>query len=159
MTPAKRAAEIGRRIENAVLVVLLVALVALACGQIVLRNLFSVGIVWADGLIRLLVLWLALLGAVAASGERRHIAIDALIRVLPERARLAADALRGLFAAAVCALLARYSWSFVADSRAFGDLLLDGLPAWWFQLILPAGFALMACRFMLGAVRAAREAL
>jgi TRAP-type C4-dicarboxylate transport system permease small subunit len=113
----------------------------------VLRNVFSIGLVWADGLVRLGILWLALVGAVAASRDRRHIAIDVVSRMLPPRAQAAVSVVRNTFTAAVCALLAWYSWVFVRDSREFGDTLLDGWPAWWFQLVMPVAFALIGYRF------------
>ena len=54
----------------------------LAVGQIVLRELFSTGFVWADELIKLMVLWLAMVGSIAASRDDRHIRIDALARLI-----------------------------------------------------------------------------
>lgn len=152
----KRADDVGRRIENALLVVGMVTLILLGAGQILLRNAFSIGIVWADGLTRLLVLWLALLGAVAASRDHKHIAIDIADRLLPPRLKLAAALVRYLFASAVCAVFAWYAWIFVRDSREFGDTLLGDLPAWWFQLILPVSFALIAYRYLLRAIATAR---
>ena len=149
---------LARRIEDALLVVGLAGLILLGAAQILLRNAFSVGLVWADGLMRLTVLWLALLGAIAASRDRKHIAIDVTDRILPPRLRVAAAIVRNLFTSIVCALLAWYSWSFVRDSREFGDVLLGNLPAWWFQLILPVGFALISYRYLLRTARAAREA-
>lgn len=139
----------GRRAEDAVLALLLVAMILLASTQIVLRNLFDSGLVWADGLLRLMVLWLALIGAVAASRADRHISIDILSRFLPARARLASEVAVDAFTAAVCGLLAWHAWRFVADAREFGDTLLGDLPAWWFQLVLPVAFALMAWRYAL----------
>ena len=135
---------------------LLVVLILLASGQIVLRNVFSVGLAWADGLVRLGILWLALIGAVAASRDRRHIAIDVLSRLLPPRLQAVVSVVRNLFTAAVCALLAWYSWVFVRDSREFGDMLLDGWPAWWFQIVMPVAFALIAYRFLVRIVRTLR---
>lgn len=136
----------------------LVALILLSTGQIVLRDVFSTGVVWADGLTRLIVLWLALLGAIAASRDCRHIAIDVVTRLLPPRLRVVASVVRNLFTSGVCGLLAWYSWTFVSDSREFGDELLGNLPAWWFQLILPVGFALIAYRYLLRALGSGREA-
>ena len=66
--------------------------VVLAALQIVLRYGFDSGIAWADPLLRVLVLWLGLLGALAATRDRRHITIDVLSRMLPARAKAAADA-------------------------------------------------------------------
>ena len=153
----ERAQDLGRRLEDALLVIGVAALVVIASGQILLRNVFSIGLVWADGALRLIVLWLALLGAMVASRENRHIAIDVADRFLtPGMQRVVAVA-RSLFTAAVCAALAWYSWIFVRDSREFGDTLLGDLPAWWFQIIMPVAFALIAYRYVLRALASLRR--
>lgn len=139
---------LGRFLENLLLGVLLFGLVALASTQILLRNVFSEGIPWADGTVRIAVLWLALLGAVAASREGRNISINLAGRWLPERFRVPADALVSLFTAAAAGLFAWHAWAFVADSHEFGDRLL-GAPAWIFQAIMPVAFALIAYRYLL----------
>ena len=43
--------------------------------------------------------------------------------------------------------------AFVSDSREFGDVLLNDIPAWWLQAIMPVAFALMALQFVVHAVR------
>lgn len=146
-----RAEQVGRWLENALLLMLLGALVLLASGQILLRNLLSMGLPWADGLVRLIVLWLALLGAIAASRDHRHIAINLADRYLPKQIMMPVNFVVHAFTALVAGFMAWYSASFVLDSRAFGDVLLGGWPAWWFQAILPVGFALIAYRYALRA--------
>ncbi len=148
----KRAERLGRHLENAVLVALLGGLVVIAAGQIVLRDGFSLALPWADGVVRVAVLWIAMVGAVAASRDRKHIAIEVAGRLLPPAWRRPLEVLRYLVTAAVCALLARFAWSFVADSRNYGDLFSNLWPAWWFQLVLPVGFGLIAYRFAVRAV-------
>lgn len=138
----------ARSLETGLIVVTLSGLILLGAAQIVLRNFFSIGFAWGDGLARLAVLWLGLLGALAASAEGRHIAIGAVTRWLPQRWQVAAGVLANAFAAAVSAALAWASWAFVADSREFGDTLLGDVPAWWLQSIMPVAFALMALRFL-----------
>ena len=64
------------RIENGLIAVLVLAMVLLAGAQILLRNLFDSGIEWADPLLRALVLWTAMLGALAAAREDKHIGLD-----------------------------------------------------------------------------------
>jgi TRAP-type C4-dicarboxylate transport system permease small subunit len=142
-----RAEAVGRWLENALLVGLFGGLMILAVTQIVLRNGLSMGLPWADGLIRVAVLWLAVLGAIAASRDQKHIAINLSQRLLPAGARRPALILVEAFTAIVCGWLAWYSWVFVRDSRTFGDLLFGDWPAWIFQAILPVGFALMAYRY------------
>ena len=149
-----RAERFGYWLENALMTTLLSSLILLASAQILLRNVFSTGLPWGDGLIRLIVLWLALVGAIAASRDSKQIKIDVITRSLtgaPLRVALVAT---DAFTVAVSGLLAWHSWRFVQDSRLFGDTLVGDWPAWIFQLILPVGFLLIAYRYLLRAFAA-----
>ena len=132
--------------EDAVLVALLALLVVVAGGQIVLRQV-DVVTTWADPLARLVVLWIGVFGAVAASRENQHIAIDALSRYLPGRLQLAAATIVGLFASGVCALLAYEAARFVGFEYEGSTAALGGVPAWVLALVLPLGFGLIAIRY------------
>lgn len=147
---------IGRLIENLALVVILSGMILLASGQILLRNVFSGGFAWADEALRLMVLWVAMLGAVVASREDRHISIDVLARVLPDVIKRWTIALVNAFTAAVSYTLAWFSWEFVAESRKYEDQLLNDLPAWLFQSILPVAFFLIGYRYSIWFLRRAR---
>ncbi len=152
-----RADRAGRFVENLALVVVLTAMILLAAAQIFLRNFLDSGLAWGDEALRLMVLWVAMLGAVAASRENRHISIDALSRVLPPVPRAWAAVVVRAFTSAVAFMIAWYSLEFVAESREFGDLLLDDLPAWWFQSIIPVGFLLIGYRYAIWFLRALRN--
>jgi len=147
-----RAARIGLALENAVLVALLGFLIVFSFVQIVLRNVFSIGVTWGDGLTRVVVLWLALLGALAASRDGRHIRMNALAQWLPPRLHVAVGVGSDLFAAVVSAALAYFAFEFVSESRSYGDQLLGEFPAWWFESIMPVAFALIAYRFVIHAL-------
>jgi len=146
-----RADSLGRWAETFVLVALFAGLLLLAAAQILLRNGFSAGLVWADELIRLLVLWLAVAGAVAASRDQKHIAIELIARSLSADWRRMAVVVVNLFACIVSGVLAWQSWRFVRDSMEFGDMLLGDWPAWILQVSLPIGFALISYRFLVHA--------
>jgi len=148
----RRADAIGRWAENVLLTLLLASLMLLAVAQIVLRNAFSIGLIWADGFNRVTVLWIAVLGAIAAARDHKHIGINLARRVLPGAWMRPAEVVVDLFAAGVVATLAYYSWRFVRDSREFGDVLLGTWPAWVFEAVLPVGFALIAYRYVLRAL-------
>lgn len=137
----------ARNLETWLIVIILGGLIVFGAAQIVLRNFFSIGFSWGDGLTRLTVLWLGLLGALAASRDGRHITMGALARWLPEKLRTAAGVCADGFGGAVSAVLAWYALKFVRDSREFGDLLLGDVPAWWLQSIMPVAFALIAWQF------------
>jgi TRAP-type C4-dicarboxylate transport system permease small subunit len=142
----------GRLIEDSLLSILLLSMIALAVGQIIGRNVFSTTFVLGDELLRLMVLWLTLAGALAASRADRHIAIAVLDRFLDGRVLDFTRAFLHLFTAFICALLCWYSLAFVLGSKEYGDQLLGDLPAWVLQAPLPAGFGLMAWRHLLHAI-------
>jgi TRAP-type C4-dicarboxylate transport system permease small subunit len=149
----ERTEALGGRLETILLCALLSGLILLGSAQILLRNVFSIGVTWGDGLIRLGVLWLALLGALAASREGRHITMGDPNRWLPRRLQLAAGVAADFFAAAVAGVFAWYACVFVRDSRAFGDTLLNDVPAWILQLIMPVAFALISYRYVVRGLR------
>ncbi|MEO8223663.1 MAG: TRAP transporter small permease [Gammaproteobacteria bacterium] len=142
------AERIGRWVENALLALVLFAMIGIAAAQVLMRGVLGGGVAWADEALRLLVLWAAMLGAIAASRDNVHLRIDLLSRFLPDTSRRAAAVIVDVFAATVSAVLAWYSWRFVAESRAFADVVLGDWPAWPFQAILPAAFALIAYRYL-----------
>ena len=148
-----RLERIGKALEDAIMVILLAGMILLAAGQIILRNVFDLGFIWTDELLRLLVLWLAVAGGVAASRMDRHISLALLDRFLPVRGQHAVKVFTHLFTAAVCGLIAWFSLSFVLTSREFGDILLGGVPAWPLQAVMPLGFALIAWRYSILAMR------
>lgn len=150
-SPLLRALRVVHRVEDALIAVLLGAMVVLAGGQILLRNVLSGSAGWVDPLLRVLVLWVGLLGAVAASRSDKHIAIDGAVRALPPRARCLARGFTCAFTAAVAGLIAVHAARFVAMDRAAGVAAFAGVPAWVPELVLPVGFALIALRYLLRA--------
>ena len=143
----------GRLAENAALVVLLGSLIFLAVAQIVLREVFETGFFWADDLIKLLVLWLAMVGSIAATRDNRHIRIDALSHLLPDFAVSAIRLLVDVFAGLVCAVIAWHAWRYLQLEIEFEDTVLIDTPAWIAHVVLPAAFALVSYRFFVSVIR------
>lgn len=144
----------GRLLENIALVSLLGTMMVLGVSQIVLREIFNASITWADEFSRITVLWLAMIAAIAACRENRHIRIDALSHLLPETAirviRLGVD----LFAAAVCAVLAWHAYRYIVQIEIeFEDTVLGDFPAWIAHSVVPIAFALTGYRFVVGAIK------
>lgn len=160
--PAGLAARAGRllaRIEDGLLAALLCGLIALSTAQILLRNVFDSGLAWTGPVLRHGVLWLGLMGALGAARTSEHIAIDALTRALPPRARALADALASAFTASVCGLVAYHAARLVGMDRAAGSLAFGAVPAWCVESIIPLSFAGMALRFALRVPRELRQTL
>ena len=146
---AARLEKWGTALENAALVMLLGALMLLAVAQIVLRVFFSFGFAWADELVKLLVLWIALVASIAASRGNRHLRIDVLSHFVAEKyarfPRIIVDA----FAAFMCGFLAWHSWRYIQLVIEFEDTVLIDFPAWIAYALLPLSLAMMCYRFIL----------
>lgn len=132
---------------SAVLVTLLAVMILMGFTQVMLRNLFSTGIIWADILLRHIVLWIGFLGAIVAAGEKRHITIDALTKALSEKNKKYASVVTGIASVVVSYLLTAASYRFLKDEMEFGGTLILDIPIWFFQIIIPVGFGLMTLRF------------
>lgn len=143
----------GKWGEDAILVLILTAMIFLASAQIFLRNFLDMGFIWGDEMLRMLVLWLAVAGAVSASRTDKHISIDVLNRFLPPKVSLAVKIVVHVFTAVVCGIVAWHSLAFVQTSYEFEDVLLGKVPAWILQSVLPIGFGLIAWRYSLFAVK------
>ncbi len=121
----------------------------LAVGQIAMRIFFSVGFVWADELVKLLVLWITLVASIAASRSDRHLRIDIVSHfVAPKYARFP-RVIVDVFAAIMCGILAWQSWRYLQLTIEFEDTVLIDLPAWIAYGLLPLSFVLMCYRFAL----------
>jgi TRAP-type C4-dicarboxylate transport system permease small subunit len=145
----RRVARWSKRVEDSLLVLLLTAMILIGGWQIFMRNVLGVSLSWADESQRLLLLWLTLLGAVAASRDRKQLRIDLASRYLRGLPRHALEAISDLLTAAVSAVIGWYSLLFVRESYAYGDVLAGALPAWLIQSVLPLAFFLMAWRHLL----------
>jgi TRAP-type C4-dicarboxylate transport system permease small subunit len=137
------------RIENGILVVLLLSMLAMAVLQIVLRNLFESGIIWGDILVRILLLWVGLAGAMVASRRGNHINIDILSRYLPERAGSIVKSAVEFFTAAVCSVAAFYTLKFVKIEFEDGGMAFAQVPIWVCEAIIPIAFIVIALRYFM----------
>ncbi len=149
--------EMLNKLEGGLLILFLAVMVVLAFAQVVLRNAFSAGILWADILLRHLVLWTGFFGAALAASKNRHINIDVLTRFLPERVKSGINILTNLFAATICALLMQAAITFVRQEMADGNVVIEGIPSWYAELIIPVGFGLLVFHFLVRAVVSAGE--
>jgi TRAP-type C4-dicarboxylate transport system permease small subunit len=150
----RTAARWGRRLEDALLVALLAGMVLIGATQIFMRNVVGEGLGWADESQRLIVLWLALLGAMAASRDRRQLRIDLAARYLRGPVRTVLEVFSDLATAAAAGVIGWYALAFVRESYAFGDLLLGVIPAWLIQAILPLAFLVIGLRHLVNGLLA-----
>jgi TRAP-type C4-dicarboxylate transport system permease small subunit len=134
-------------------------MIALAGAQIVLRNLFDTGLLWADPALRVMVLWVGMIGAMVATRFDKQISVDAVSRFLspPWRARI--RVVTDLFTAAVSAAVAWHSLRLVIDDKNAGSTVFASVPVWVCEMVLPVAFGVIALRYVLYAIGHGRAGL
>jgi TRAP-type C4-dicarboxylate transport system permease small subunit len=147
--------------ERILLTALIVGMTLLGFLQIVLRKVFSGGFLWADTFLRHLVLWIGFLGAALAVAEEKHFGGDIGDRFFSGRLKSVTRLVVHLFAAVVCAFLTQASVVFIRDELRSGRALfsIGGLrvPASLYEIILPVGFLLLACHYVLKSLESVLE--
>ncbi len=150
--PLSPLVKILHRLEDSLLVGLLLTMIGLAVYQIFLRNVLESGLTWADPLVRVLVLWIGLVGAMVASRRDNHIRIDVITRYLPDAWQRYTRLITHVFTSLVCGIMAWYSLSFVAAERADGYTAFAKVPAWVCESVIPLAFAVISLRYLLFAL-------
>ncbi len=135
------------RFEEMLLSLFLVVMILLACYQIALRWFTSGGIIWIDPLLRYLVLWSGLLGAVLATARDGHISLDVIGYLLSDRVKDGIRVLTCTFSTVVSLFLLRATLLFIHSEIEFGSGGLFGLPSWGWNLIFPIAFAMISFHF------------
>ncbi len=147
----EKAQQYLHRFETWLLATLLTALLVMSVLQILLRVFFDTGFIWAEPVSRQGVLWLALLGALSATRAKKHIAIDALPRLLPPKIHQFVWTITQLAASVICAALAWYGWGMVQLEREAPGTFVANIPSWWPMCVFVAGFGLISLRFIFAA--------
>lgn len=137
------------KIEDWFLVFMLAVMVILAVVQIFYRNVFGIGLLWADPMLRTMVLWVALAGAVIATRTDNHIRIDFFTRYISTKLYLYVHRLVYAFSVAVCALISWHAFRFIVAEYEAGTTAFLNIPAWVTAIVIPIGFAMMAFRYCL----------
>ncbi len=135
------------KIEDSLLVFVLSSMIILAISQIVFRNILGEGIVWIDPLLRILVLWIAMIGAIVATRTDNHIKIDIFTKYLPHKYLLLIKRLVYLITISVCLLIAWHASRFVYSEYEYGGVAFEMVPTWLTALIIPVGFFFIALRY------------
>ncbi len=147
--PASRVLAFFDAVEEKLLCLLLAAMIILACLQILLRSVFSGGLLWIDPLLRYLVLWSGLLGAVSATSQGKHIALDIFSSRIPPSLDLWLSLLTQLFSTLAATGLTWAGWLFLAGELESGNDGPLSLPLWFWNSIFPIAFGLISCKSFL----------
>ncbi len=144
-SPLLRAVE---AVEDGLLVALLAGMIVLAASQILFRNVLGRGLLWADPSLRVMVLWVGMVGAMVATRFDKQISVDAVSRFLSKRSKAALRVFTDLFTAGVSLAVGWNAWRLLQSDREAGTTLFASVPMWVCELILPVAFTVIAVRYL-----------
>ena len=137
------------KLEDWFLILTLAVMVILAVAQIFFRNVFGEGVVWIDPLLRVLVLWVAIAGAVVATRTDNHIRIDFFTRYIPKKYIKYLQRTVYAFCIFICGLISYHGARFVQMDYEYNTIAFADVPAWLTEIIIPIGFFMIALRYLL----------
>ncbi len=135
------------RAEDVLLALLAIAFVLLAGAQVGVRFFADGGLLWADSVLKSMVLWLVMLGALAAARDDKHLGMDALLHFLKPTPKRIAIMISMAAASFACVMMCKFSYHFVELERESPSDAHSAIAAWKVLSILPIAFAGMALRF------------
>jgi len=138
-------------IEGGALVVAFLLSMALPLIDAVGRLFGFSGIVGSTSYRAQLTLWLAMVGGLLATRERRHLTLSTAEAIGKAHVRNLARLFSSSVAAAVCAVLAFSAYGVVLADREGGERLTIGLPHWVSECVMPIALTLIAIRLAWGA--------
>jgi TRAP-type C4-dicarboxylate transport system permease small subunit len=126
------------RINEALVVLLMMAMTSLVLLNVVTRYGFSFSVTWAEELSRFLMIWVTYLGAGLALRAGNHVAFEYIQSLLPRPARIAVRALIAVGILTFLALLTYYGWEFSQLTMRQRSAVL-GWPRGYIGLAIPIG--------------------
>jgi len=140
------------RALKALLVLLFLVLVIDVSWGVGSRYLFNAQAPWSEELARLLMVWLALMGAALVCREDRHLGLDVVVRSWPaDVQRLARLAVYVLILVFACGIMAWGGFQIVFQRFESGQTLPAlGVSRGWFYLALPVS-GILTTSFMIEA--------
>jgi len=136
--------------ERAIGITALSLLALLPALEMALRHAGIPGLPGASALTQHLTLWVAFVGAALAAGTGRLLSLSANT-FLREDTAAKVRVFTSALTAAVSLCLAWASLQFVLAERHGGALLMSGVPKWTAEIVMPAGFLVIAIRAAAGA--------
>lgn len=136
-------------IENCIAVISLTAVSVIIFGQVVSRYGFNYTPIWSEELARFLIVWSIFIGVSIGVRNNQHIGVDAIIRFLPHRLKVAAEVLLNLIGVVVLGVLVYTSIEFIQHTMEFEQLSpAMRIPMYIPYIAMPVGLSLSIIHFI-----------
>lgn len=134
--------------ETFLLVAGFLMILIVAVTQIFLRNVFDMGIIWADTFLRISVLWLGMMGALVASRNNNHISMNLGQKYLSEKNLHWVKIIIYFFTAGICLIVTWFGINLVLMEYEEAGLAFSKIPVWITVSIIPIAFCVMGLRYL-----------
>jgi C4-dicarboxylate transporter, DctM subunit len=145
----------GTAFERWALVVIVLAMILLPTIEALVRWRMKTSVPGAMVYTEHLTLWVGFLGAMLATASGHHLALSTVDFMPAGWPRALARAFGSAVTTLVCGVLCYASVDMVLLDKGRVDTLAGGVPEWWFEVMMPVGFAVMSVR---GAMKAPTRA-
>ena len=152
-TILKKIDRTGIFIEDGLIVGLIGGVVLFSVMQLVMRLFFNSGFIWADELIKMLVLWATLVASISASRENKHLKIDLISNLIASQYSMLLQAFNALITSCICIVISVHAFRFVDLTFSFDEKVLIIIPAWIAYSIIPIAFSLMSFRYLIACAK------
>jgi C4-dicarboxylate transporter DctQ subunit len=141
-------------IEDAIAGLALGAVSLIIFSQVISRYFFEYTPIWSEELSRFLVVWSIFIGVSIGVRENKHIGVDALIRFLPPKLKVAFECLLNVIGIAVIGVLIYTSIQFIQHTMEFEQLSpAMRIPMYIPYLAMPVGLSLSLIHFIMNIIR------
>ena len=145
-----RLSRIINNLEESIIAMLLASMTILVFVEVVLRFGFGKGFMWGEEVTLHLSAWLVLFGVSYGIKVGSHIGVDALVKILPPKARRVVSSIAVIACLAYTGLFMKGAWVYLAKIRMLGIEMEDVLfPKWIAHSILFIGMVLIAIRLLI----------
>ncbi len=129
---------------------ILLAMVAVVTGDILLRNLFVKGFIWANEVSEYALYLITLLTAPWLLRRGQHVRLDLVLTALPRQIAWIVEAAGDIVGFLVCLGMIRFGALMTLDAFRAGSITIKNLvfPEWWLLAPLPVTFVLLAIEFV-----------
>lgn len=110
---------------------------------------------WSEPFARLMVLWVAFLGASLLTKENRHIRIDIAGHMFSPFLNIIRELILSAGCVAICLIMIHASVGYIKVEMQYSSGSFLEVPLWVYQLIIPAGFSTMCLRFVFNGIKQA----
>ncbi len=137
------------RIEKIFLVIGVSVMILVVFFDIILRELFDGGFIWAKELAAFLMIWVGFVGASLAAKENKHIVVGIPEKLFPKKVLPYVSLFASVIIFTVTILIAYLGFNYVLETKEFGETsLVLNIPLWIVQIIIPASLVIIAFRFI-----------